>query len=60
MRSNEYKDKDEGGGLDIAPHPMETDSVTTWQQNSIVISGDKVVVGTSQRRSSQKVAFDDE
>ena len=38
VRSNKYKDKDEGGGLDIPPHPMETDSVTTWQQDSIVVS----------------------
>ena len=30
IRSNKYKDKDEGGGPDIPPHPMETDSVTTW------------------------------
>ena len=36
--SNKYKDKDEGGGLDIPPHPMEMDSVTTWQQDSIVVS----------------------
>ena len=46
IRSNKYKDKDKGGGLDIPPHPMETDSVTAWQQDSIVVSGDKAIVGT--------------
>ena len=30
VRFNKYKDKDEGGGQDIPPHPMETDSVTMW------------------------------
>ena len=30
IRSNKYKDKDEGGGLDIPLHPMETDSITIW------------------------------
>ena len=29
IRSNECKDKDEGGGLEVPPHPMEMDSVTT-------------------------------
>ena len=28
VRSNQYKDKDEGGGPDIYSHPMEMDSVT--------------------------------
>ena len=56
VRSNEYKDKDEGGGLDIPPHPMETDSVTTWQQDSIVVFGDEAIVGTPQRQSSRKAA----
>ena len=58
VRSNKYKDKDEGGRPDIPPHPMETDSVTTWQQDSIVVSGDEAVVGMPQRRSSQKAASD--
>ena len=31
VRSNKYKDKDEDGGPDIPPHPMEMDLVTTWQ-----------------------------
>ena len=44
------------GALDIPLHPMEIDSVTTWQQDSIVIFGDEVVVGTPQRRSSRKAA----
>ena len=56
IRSNEYKDKDEGGGLDIPLHPVEMDSLTTWQQDSIVISADEVVVGTPQRRSNRKTA----
>ena len=33
---------------------METDSLTTWHQDSVVISGDEVVVGMPQKRSSQK------
>ena len=49
IRFNEHKDKDEGGGLEIPPHPMETDSVTMWQQDSIVVSGDEVVVGAPQK-----------
>ena len=56
MCSNKYKDKDKGGGLEIPPHPMETDSVTTWHQDSVVISRDEAVVGTPQRRSSRKAA----
>ena len=56
VRSNKYKDKDDGGGPDIPPHPMETDSVTTWQQDSIVVSRDEAVVGTPQRRSSRQAA----
>ena len=54
VRSNKYKNKDEGGGPDIPPHPMGMDSVTTWQQDSIVVSGDKAIVGTPQRRSNQQ------
>ena len=30
VRSNKYKYKDEGEGLDIPPHPVETDLMTTW------------------------------
>ena len=52
IRSNEYKDKDGVGGMDIPPHAMEKDSVTTWQQDSIAISEDEAVMGTPQRRSS--------
>ena len=51
IRSNKYKDKDKVGGPDIPPHPMETDLVTTWQQDSIVVSEDDAVVGTPQRQS---------
>ena len=56
VRSNKYKDKDKGGGPDILPHPMEMDSVTTWQQDSIVAFGDKTVVGMPQRGSSRQAA----
>ena len=56
VRSNKCKDKDKGGGLDIPPHPMETDSVTTWQQDSIVVSRDEAIVGTLQRRSRRWAA----
>ena len=47
--SKKCKDKDQGGGPDIPPHPMETDSVTMWQQDSIVVSRDEAIVGTPQR-----------
>ena len=30
-RSKKYKDKDEGGGMDIPPNTMESDLVTTLQ-----------------------------
>ena len=50
--SNEYKDKDEGGGLDIPPYPMKTDLVTMWQKDNIVVSRDKAIVGMPQRRFS--------
>ena len=56
IRSNEYKDKYVGGGLEIPPHTMQTDSVTTWHQDSFVIFRDEAIVETPQRRSSQKVA----
>ena len=58
IRSSKYKDKDEGGGLEIPPHPMETDSVTTWHQGSVVIFGDEAIVGMLQRQSSQMAAHD--
>ena len=45
VSSKEYKDKEEGGGVQILPHTMETDSMTTWQQDSIVIFGDETIVG---------------
>ena len=50
--SNEYKDKDEGGGLEIPQYPMDTDSVTTWHQDSIVVSGNEAIVWTPQRQSN--------
>ena len=56
VRCNKYKDKDEGGEPDIPPHPMETDSVTTWQQDSIVVSRDEAIVGMQQRGSSRHAA----
>ena len=37
---------------------METDLVTKWQQDSIVKSRDKAVVGTPQRWSCQKAAHE--
>ena len=37
------------GGWKFLLHPMETDSVTTWHQDSIVIFGDEDVVGMPQR-----------
>ena len=58
VRSNKHKDKDEGGGLDIPPRPIAMDSMTTWQQDSIVVSRDEVVVGTLQRWSSRQAARD--
>ena len=35
---------------------METDSLNTWQQDSVVISWEDAVAGTPQRRSSWKEA----
>ena len=35
---------------------METDSVNTWHQDIIVISGHDAVMGTLQRWSSRKAA----
>ena len=54
--SNKYKDKDKGGGMDIPPNTMESDSVTTLQQDSVAIFGHDVVGGTPQRWSNQHVA----
>ena len=55
-RSNKYKDKDKGGGMDIPPNTMESDSVTTLQQDRVAISGDDAIEGTPQRRSKRQVA----
>ena len=52
-RSNKYKDKDEGGGMDIPPNTMESDSETTLQQDRVAICGDDVVGGTPQRQSKR-------
>ena len=53
-RSNKYKDKDEGGEMDIPPNTMESDSLTTLQQDSIAISGDDVVGGCHKGGSSDR------
>ena len=55
--SNKYKDKGEGGALEIPPYPMETDSMTMWHQDDVVVSGDEAIVGTLQRRSNQKAVY---
>ena len=55
-RSNKYKDKDEGGGMDIPPNTMESDSVTTLQQDRVAISGDDAIGWTPQRQSNRQVA----
>ena len=39
-RSNTYKDKDEGCGMDIPPNTMESDSATTLVQDSTTIFAD--------------------
>ena len=56
IRSNKYKDKRQGWGPDIPPHPMETNLVTTWQQDSIAVFGDEAIVGKPQRRPSLQAA----
>ena len=38
-RSNTYKDKDEGLGMDVPPNTMESDSATTLVQDSTAIFG---------------------
>ena len=55
-RSNKYKDKDEGGGMDIPPNTMESDLVTTLLQDRVAISGDDAFGGTPRRRSKRQVA----
>ena len=51
-RSNRYKDKDEGLGMDIPPNTMESDSVTTLVQDSAAISVDDSLWRTPQRWSN--------
>ena len=51
-RSNKYMDTDEGGGMDITTNTMESDLVTTLQQDSVAISRDDAIVRTPQRRSN--------
>ena len=55
-RSNKYKDKDEGAGMDIPPNTMESNSVTTLQQDRVAFSGDDAILGTPQRWSNRQAA----
>ena len=51
-RSNTYKDKDEGWGMDVPPNTMESDSVTMLAQDSTAIFADDGLWRTPQRRSN--------
>ena len=55
-RSNKYKDKDEGGGMDIPPNTMESDLVTMLQQDKVAIFGDNAVGGMPQWQSNRWAA----
>ena len=52
-RSNRYKDKDEGLGMDIPLNTMESDSATMLVQDSIAIFADDGLGRTPQRRSNR-------
>ena len=52
-RSNTYKDKDEGCGMDSPPNTMESDSATTLVQDSAAISTDDGLGRTLQRLSNR-------
>ena len=55
-RSNTYKDKDEGLGMDIPPNTMESDSATTLVKDSVAISADDGLGRTPQRRSNRQAS----
>ena len=52
-RSNTYKDKDEGWGMDIPPNTMESDSATMLVPDSTAISTDDGLWRTLQRWSNR-------
>ena len=52
-RSNRYKDKDEGLGMDVTPNTMESDSMTTLVQDSTAIFVDDGLWRTPQRWSNR-------
>ena len=52
-RTNTYKDKDKGCGMDIPPNTMESDSVTTLMQDSTAIFVDDGLWRMPQRRSNR-------
>ena len=51
-RSNTYKDKDKGWGMDVPPNTMESDLATTLVQDSRAIFADDGLQRTPQRRSN--------
>ena len=53
-RSNTYKDKDEGCGMDIPPNTMESDLAMTLVQDSTAIFADDGLWRTPQRRSNRQ------
>ena len=53
-RSNTYKDKNEGCGMDISPNTMESDSATTLVQDSTTIFANDGLWRTPQRRSNRQ------
>ena len=52
-RSNTYKDKDEGWGMDVPPNTIESDSATILVQDSTAIFVDDGLWRTPQRRSNR-------
>ena len=52
-RSNTYKHKDEGLGMDVPPNTMESDSATTLVQDSSAIFAGDGLWRTPQRRSNR-------
>ena len=52
-RSNTYKDKDEGLGMNIPPNTVESDSATTLVQDSGAIFADDGLGRTPQRQSNR-------
>ena len=55
-RSNTYKDKDKGCGMDIPSNTMESDSTTTLVQDNTTIFANNGLWRTPQRRSNRQAS----